>query len=127
MAEVVNNPPASGSGDPLGSFFGFLLPAAESYARIQAETVVATAQANAQAKLNAIHANNASAGPNDPKAAQAEANKTMAQKFLPSYMLFTPQVDTKGNPTGAVSATPVFWALVGLVGIVIAVLIFRRK
>lgn len=110
----------------LGRMFSMILPFGEAYAKIKAEEKIAIATAQAQAKLNYYKTNDPSIGPNDPNAAQVVANKTLAQTYLPAYMLFTPTTDAKGAPTGGVQITPLGYVVIFTVGIMLF-LLFRRK
>lgn len=82
-----------------------VLPGAAIYGQIE----IAKAQADAQAKLNELKTKNATLGPNDPAAAQREANKTLLQQYLP----------TGGNGTMASLLPWVLGGILLLVGLVV--------
>ena len=114
----------------LGGFFtnlfGTALGAVQGVAQVKADERIALANASAQAKLNQYKLNDPSVGPNDTAGAQAVANKTLAQTYLPSYMLFQPATDSAGKATGGVKVSPMGWVIFGAVGLLVF-LILRRK
>ncbi len=100
-------------GSVISNLWGGLKPTVELGLQTWGQVQVTQIQADAQAKLNAMKAQNATLGPNQPGAAQAEANKTLAQKWLPSA--FTD--GTGGSVLGLV---------VMALGVLLLVLVVRR-
>lgn len=111
-AAPANGIPASNFsfGQVIGGLWNsVILPGAQVYGQIE----VAKANAAAQAKLDALKNKNATLGPNDPKAAQEEANKTLMQKWLPSSMAGT-------NSNGILP-----WVILGTV-LLVGLLVLRK-
>lgn len=94
-------------------FFNFAGGILDTYAKAWGSVQIAKANAGAQRKLNDLERINATLGPNDPAAAQREANKTLAEKWLP--------VGTGGAMGGAL------WLVAGVAVALLVFLLIRRK
>lgn len=122
MDTAVNNPTTTNPGG-LNSFFSFLGQSLGAVASVRLqnyldETTAASA-AKQQALLNSYHAANPSTGPNNPAAAQAAANRTFLEKYLPPSLLYS-------TDSGGVKTFSPWYYLIVLGLLVGLVLILRR-
>lgn len=118
MAEITTNPPATAS-NALSSFLGFLGGVAGTLASGKLAEEQARSAAKVQAILNANHAVNPATGPNDPAAAQAAANRSFLEKYLPAEMLFS--TDAAGVRTPKLT----YYVVLGSV-LLVFLLVLRR-
>lgn len=127
--EVIPNPPVGMTSDPLGFLFNnILMPVGTAVVKAKAEQEIAIGKAKAQAQVNAYHVNNPSLGPNDPKAALAYESQTLAQRYLPSWMLAAAStvVTTPGGTTvEQKKVSLVGWAVLAMLGAGILWLVVR--
>lgn len=131
-AVVVPNPASSpDSNDWLGQIFSkILVPVGSMYVASTVANDVAIAQAKAQAKINSYTARDPSVGSNNPKAALNAASRTLAQQWLPDYMLTPVVAGTATTPTTGGKVSLVGWGMLAILGLLIVwlvVRIFRKK
>jgi hypothetical protein len=123
MAEIISNPPVVAQNN-LQSFFGFLSniasPLIAGKLQNEANESAARSAARVQQVMNKYHQVDPSLGANDPKAAQAAANRTFLERFLPTSMLY--QVDTV---TGSKTPSMTYYVVMG--GLLILLVVFVRR
>jgi hypothetical protein len=107
--------------DTLGNLWGSLKPLAADAIGTWGQVQIAQANAQAQAKLNALKQVNPTLSSNDPAAAQKVANQTLLQRWLPPAL--TGGASSGGQGQGG--SMLVSLVVVGLV-VVAAVWILRR-
>lgn len=86
--EIVPNPPTGAPKDFFDYLYNdLLLPAGTALVKAEVQQTVAVGNAKAQTQINQYRKTDPSIGPNDPRAALAYESQTLAQKWLPSWML----------------------------------------
>lgn len=120
QSSTPTNPPAEAP-NGISGFFSYLgqlaAPIVNATVAGAADKITAKTNASIQAMYNKNHLINPATGPNDTSAAQAAANRTFLEKFLPSSMLY----DTDAE-TGAQSPSGFYYLIMG--GLVLLLVLF---
>lgn len=123
MDPVANPAPTTTFDSVFDRLTGTLYNLGGDYLTMQGQVAVAKQYADAQARLNSYSAVNPSLGPVNPAQAQAVANQTLLQKWLPggSPVVGSPATGQKANQT----VDLIKWGAIAAVVLIAVIAVFK--